>query len=939
MVLLMRILGPVEAEVDGRALALGRRRERCLLAVLLARLGQVVSTEDLIELLWGEDAPDSARRSLHAHVARLRRALADTGAELTGTAGGYLIRADPQTVDAYEFRALVQAARRSPVPVERARLLRRALDLWRGDALAELSESDLRTRICAEWDELRTQAVEERILADLDAGADDVVAELRGLVTASPSRERPVALLMLALYRTGRRAEALDAYQDNYRHLVAALGVEPGRMLDALHTAMLRDDPILDAPAQQVLQSTAAGPAAVPQELPSPVTGFAGRAGQLAELDRVRAGPVIAIVGAGGVGKTTLAVHWAHHVRAEFPDGQLYVNLRGFDPDGRPVAPGEALRGFLDALGVPAERIPAGVAGQAGLFRSLLADRRMLVLLDNARDAEQVRPLLPGTAGSLVVLTSRSQLTSLVATHGTQPLALDLLTEADARELLARRLGEGRLAAEPTAVTALIRACARLPLALAVAAARLRYDDFPIAAVVAELADAAQRWAALDAGEPATQVQAVLSWSYTVLPPDAAHLFRLLGLHPGPEISVASGAALAGRPAAETQRLLTTLRRASMLVESAPGRYAFHDLLRAFAADLGHRHDDGASRQTARGRLLDHYVATACAADHLLNPARNAMVIRFEPTTPECFADYRAAADWLTVEQPVLLAALPAAADHGFEARAWQLAWALHTHLVRRGDWAAGETAWRAALPCAVKLGHLPAQGLAHRLLGYALTLLLRYDEALDHLAAALTAYTEAGDQSGLGDTEYNISLLWSRQQIADRALQHAEHALAAYRLAGHRSGQAYALNSVGWHSAQLGDRRRGLDCCGQALELFREARDATGEAATWDSIGFFHSQKGDPDSAEPCYRRALDLFREQGDRYNEADVLNHLAEAQRAMGRTTAARDTWTAALDILLALDHPDAGNIRTALADLDQSGRTTGVGEPATHVTVMR
>jgi hypothetical protein len=378
------------------------------------------------------------------------------------------------------------------------------------------------------------------------------------------------------------------------------------------------------------------------QQLPAAVAHFAGRTGELATLTGLlrgraeRGGTVVisAIGGTAGVGKTALAVHWAHQVADRFPDGQLYVNLRGFDPSGSVMAPAEAVRRFLDALQVPPERIPVDLDAQAALYRSQLACKRMLVVLDNARDTVQVRPLLPGAPTCLVVVTSRGQLTSLVAVDGAHPLTLDLLTEAEARELLARRLGPDRIAAEPQAVEQIVGCCARLPLALSIAAARAEQSGFPLAALAGELAETGRRLDVLDAGDAAGQVRAVFSWSYTALSSAAARLFRLLGLHPGPDISAAAAASFAAVPPAETRRLLAELVRASLLTEHTPGRYAFHDLLRAYAVDVTHTHDPADQRRAAVGRMLDHYRHTAHTAERLLNPARDPIPLALLPPGP-----------------------------------------------------------------------------------------------------------------------------------------------------------------------------------------------------------------------------------------------------------------------------------------------------------------
>jgi DNA-binding SARP family transcriptional activator/tetratricopeptide (TPR) repeat protein len=937
---LFRLLGPVRLDLSGRIVELGPGKQRCLVAALLLAPAQPVPVDELVDRIWGARPPERVRNVLATYAARLRRILEPVGAPaLRYTSGGYLLDCRADRTDLHQARALVAQSRTAGQPGEVEWLLRRAAAYWRAAPVAGLA-GDWADRLRESLRRERIDVVTRWADAALATGhRREVIEELRRLVAVEPTAEEPAGRLIGALAAAGRNAEAVQQYLAFRTELEVTLGVSPSVELQTLYLTLLRTT----AEAGVRLATTAPAAAAVtvlgarPAQLPPDIAGFTGRDEALAQLQALITGSppgvVAAVTGLPGVGKTTLAVHWAHRVRPQFPDGQLYINLRGYEPNGGvPATASEALRGFLDALAVPPQRIPIAVAEQAALFRSLLADRRLLVLLDNARDAEHIRPLLPGTAGSFAIVTSRSQLTSLAATHGAAPVPLDPFSEAEARNLLAQRVGARRLAAEPEAAAALIRACARLPLALAVVATRLRHHDFTLAAVVADLTDATQRWQTLDAGDPATRVYAVLSASYVAQPSDAARLFRLLGLHPGPDISLAAAAALAGRPRTETQRLLTTLCRASMLTEGAAGRYTCHDLLRALAADLSERHDDEAGRQAARNRLLDHYLHSAYAADRLISPARADIVIALAPASPgshpESFADAQAAANWLTTEKAVLLAILFDAARAGTDARAWQLAWALDTHLRRRGDWAAGQAAWRAVLPVAKRLRDPAAEGLAHRLLAVALTPLLQYADAQHHLAEALRVYSAAGDDDGIGHTENMISRLWSLQQLPERALLHAERAVAAHRRGRDRVGKAYALNWVGWISGQLGDHPRGLDCCEQALELFRQLGDQPGKAATLDSLGFIHFQAGDPNQAVPHYREALEIFRTVGDRYNEADVLNHLAQAQRAMGEAPAAKRTWTRALDILVELDHPDAEDIRTALADLDEPQRSTRV-----------
>jgi hypothetical protein len=558
----------------------------------------------------------------------LRTVLGDKCAILA-QAPGYLLDLCGDGTDVQEAERLLTQGMRSAEPAEAARQLRQALSLWRGRPLADVTGVAWLEEQSERLDLLQLRIRQALSEARLAAGEHtQLVPELEEMAAGHPLDERIHEQLMLALYRSGRQADALAIYHRLRGTLDEELGIGPGQPLRDLEMAILRQDPALDAPVPAGVPAAPQVP--VPAQLPPAVPGFTGRGAELASLDMLAdygatvgqaaaaapAAPaamaICAVSGTAGVGKTALAVHWAHRVAGRFPDGQLYVNLRGFGPAGTAVDPGQALSGFLDALGVPAARIPADLDARAGLYRSLLAGKRVLVVLDNARSADQVRPLLPGSPGCLAVVTSRDQLAGLVATEGARPLPLDLLTTADARELLTQRLGEARVAAEPQAAGDIIAACARLPLALTIAASRAATNPgFPLAAVAAELGEACCALDPFHGSDHATDVRAVFSWSYRALSPEAARLFRLLGLHPGPDIPVAAAASLAAVPPARARMVLAELTRTHLLAEPAPGRYALHDLLRAYASEQAHAHETQSDRHAAVHRVLDHYLHTA----------------------------------------------------------------------------------------------------------------------------------------------------------------------------------------------------------------------------------------------------------------------------------------------------------------------------------------
>jgi tetratricopeptide (TPR) repeat protein len=660
---------------------------------------------------------------------------------------------------------------------------------------------------------------------------------------------------------------------------------------------------------------------------------FAGRAGALTVLARLaaeaggadgagRAMVISVIEGTAGIGKTALAVHFAHQVAGDFPDGQLYVNLRGFDPAGPPMTPAEAVRIFLDALGVRAGQLPASLDAQAGLYRSLLAGRRMLVLLDNARDAGQVRPLLPASPGCLVLVTSRSQLTGLAAAEGAMPLALDLLTGEEAKELLAARLGGDRLAADPAAAQELIGLCARLPLALAIAAARAATQPaLPLADLAAELRDAGGRLDALDVGDAAASVRAVFSWSYQQLDPAAARMFRLLGLHPGPAIAAPAAASLAGLPLRHARAALAGLTRAHLLAEQAPGRFTFHDLLRAYAAEQAQADEDDAARHTAVQRMLDHYLHTACPAALLIHPtSRTITPPPLQPgVEPQLLPDIGQAQAWFETERRVLMGVATQALEAGFYAHAWQIAWALGRFLDLLGHWDDWGAAEQIALAATERLGDRGAQAFAHWQFGWVRTRLGDPEDAHAHLEQALSIYTELGDRAGAADAHISFGVTLEKQGRDADALGHTRQALDLFTAAGDRAGQALALNGIGWLHIKLGDYRQALTSCGQALELFQELGYPRLEADIWDSLGYAHHHLGEYAESAACYQRALGLYREIGDRWGQAETLGHIGDTRQAAGHPNEARVAWEEALAILDDFRHPDAGQIRAKLADL--------------------
>jgi DNA-binding SARP family transcriptional activator/Tfp pilus assembly protein PilF len=933
----VRLLGPVDVIADGEARPVPGLRRKAILATLALHDGEIVSTDRLLEAVWGEAAPP-ALNTLQSNVSYLRRVLGSKAAILARPPG-YLLDLGDDGTDVRLAERLLRQGTQSADPCQAAAELRGALTLWRGEPLADVAGLAWLEEQAGRLDLLRQQIQRALCEARLAAGEHlDLVPELEQLIAGNPLDEHVHELLILALYRCGRQADALSAYQRLRRTLAEHLGIDPSQALRDLETAILRQDPSLDVPAPAAALLRSAPVAPVPAQLPPAVAAFAGRRAELDSLDTIvsqkapAAGNGVAVIitaiaGTAGVGKTALAVHWAHRAAAQFPDGQLYANLRGFDPAGPAVTPGRALRGFLEAFAVPPERIPAALDDQVALYRSLLAGKRVLVVLDNARDAEQVRALLPGSPGCLAIVTSRNRLTGLIARDGAYPLSLDVLTPREARELLARRLGARRTESEPGAVEEIITRCARLPLALTVAAARAAANPgFPLAHVAAEIREAAQVLDPFGSDDVATDVRAVFSWSYQALPADAARLFRLLGLHPGPDITVDAAASLAGAQRHRARVLLAELTRGHLLTESRPGRYVVHDLLRAYAAEQARIRDDDGARSAAVDRFLDHCLQVAHAAATLIDPyfapvaappAPRPGVVSGGPATAG------EALSWFTAERATLLAAVPLAAEAGSATQAWQLAWALSTYLLRQGLWTEQAAACNVGLDAARRAADTAGEAHALVLLGLGYGPSGRIREATPLLQTALRLLETIGG-CHRSQVRAHRTLSWVAEQQERHAdmLSHASAALELARSAGDVALEVMSLNDVGYSHALLGNYRQAISYCERSLAGSQEAGERNWESAAWDSLGYIHHQLGHHGQAISCYERSLDLDRELADLFNEAVTLDHLGDVHRSAGDMDAARWAWGQAVRTFDEIGHPGAGQIRAKLGGLDRS-----------------
>ena len=933
----LAILGPLLVHDGETQVDLPKGRLQVLLAVLLMHAGSPVAADALADMVWDGSPPAGAAVTLRSHVLRLRRALGPrVAARLVTQHPGYLLRAGEDEVDVLQFRGLCRdggAALREGSWARAEALLDEALGLWRGLPLADVPSELLLREEVPGLEELRLQAEEWRADAALRLGRhDQVVVRLQSLTAKHPLRERLHCQLMLALYRCGRQAEALAAYQYARRVLIEEVGTEPGQELRELHQQVLSADAILATPGQP---PAPAAKTAVPRELPVGVRSFIGRSGELSQLTKIldesgaeTPGTVIisAIAGTAGIGKTTLALNWAHQVAHRFPDGQLHVNLRGFDPSGTPTAPEAAVRGFLDALGVAPQQVPPDPRAQAALYRRLLADRRMLIMLDNARDERQVRPLLPASSGSLVLVTSRSQLSGLAVTDGARLLILDVLSHAEAVQFLTVRIGRARAAAEADAVGRIAASCACLPLALAVVAARAAArPGFSLSALADELRDGKSRMEALDAGDPTVSVRAVFSWSYQQLTSAAARMFRLLSLHAGPDISVPAAASLAATEQSETRRLLSELTGLHLITEHVPGRYSFHDLLRAYATSQALAGDSESERRAATRRVLDHYLHSAGHGAFLLSSTVEPVAL--DPpasgTVPERPAFPGDVLAWFDAEHLTLVAAVGLAAESGFDSHAWQLPWAMTTFLRKRGHWQEWAASQRTALAAATRLADVTGQAVSHRLLASAYDDLGDYEQALGCYNTALTLYRRLGDCCGEARIFAGLGMVAARQGRYSDALSYDERSLRLYRAAGDMAGEAVMLFGVGWDHGLLGDFEQARAFCQRALALNAQTGNRDIDAAIWDSLGYAEHHLGNLAQAAACYQRALGIIREFGDRWRETVTLTHLGDTRHAAGDPAGARAAWHQALSILEDLNHPDVAKVRARLASAPGSG----------------
>lgn len=877
--------------MGGRAVDVGTRRmQRRVLGLLLLHLNAPLTVERMIDLLWGADAPGSARGALQVHVSRLRSVLAAEhadrhGVRLLTATGGYLLEGAPELVDAHRFRSLCGRAREADDPATRGRLLGEALDLWSGPPLGDLATERIRCEHLAGWEDLRVSAVEWRAEAALAVGdPSGVLAELAAVRAGHPSRERLVELHMLALYRSGARAEALAEFERARDRLAEETGLDPRAELAELHARILRSDPTLDLR----VEPAPTGPA--PAQLPPVHYDFVGRDDELGHLDALltgrdaAAGAVVisTIAGVGGIGKTALAVHWSHRVRDRFPDGQIYLNLQGYSA-AAPLRPIDALVRVLTAFGVKGDKVPTEVEEATDLYRSVVADKRVLVVLDNAATAEQVRPLLPSNAGSLALVTSRDRLSSLIAKGGATRLTLGILPLDRSLELLARVIGADRAAAEPAASARLVALCGHLPLAIRITAALLlEQPDKSITAHADELA-ATDRLTALGiADDEQASVRAAFDQSYRGLTGEQAGLFRLLGLFPGEDVTSDGAASLAGTSPAEARALLDRLAAGHLVETTGSGRYTMHDLLAEYARNLCAAQDPPEARSAALVRLFDFYLSTSAAAMDQLHPgdSRSGLSGSVPP-----FPDQGTAAAWLDAERVSLLAMAGHDPAGDLARPTIELAELLFRYSDDRGHYNDGLTLHSHALTAARALGDDDALRGAHNLLGVAYMRLSRYERALEHLGEALSLVAP-DDPIAEAPVCNNIGIIYFRLGRYEDAQTYLRRAYEGHRAMDAQLNAVRSASNLAVVLGRLGRYHEALGHLRDTLDYHVSAGNRDREGLTLDNLAYFECRIGEYERATEHHLRALAIFQEMGNRLMEVNVLANLAVVLGRQGR-----------------------------------------------------
>jgi DNA-binding SARP family transcriptional activator/tetratricopeptide (TPR) repeat protein len=931
-----RLLGPVEVWAGDRPVEAGQPRQRAVLAALLVDAGQVVAWDTLVDRVWGQRPPRDAHGAVRANIARIRQVLArtdTTGEErigLTFRGGGYLLDADRDRIDLHRFRRLVnRAGAAERTDDQRVALLREAVALWRGQPLSGIG-GEWASRVRESWRREHLEATVAWARAELRVGHPGAVlgpvSELSG---EYPLIESVAAVLMRTLWALGQPADALDQYRRIRQRLVEELGTEPGEELRGVQQAILRGTSGTSGTAGAALPRDGDRPAgAAPAQLPVAPAGFVGREELIARLDALLtpgdgrpAG--VALVGQGGVGKTALALVAAHRVARRYPDGQLFLDLYG-DHRGHATPPEHVLDQLLRSLGVPPDGVPAGLAERAALYRSLLHDRKVLVVLDNAADSGQLAPLLPAGPTCALVVTSRNQLTVLTTEQAVHALPVDVLTRQEAIDLLAEVLGADRVRGDQDAAVRLVERCGRLPLALRIAAARLRIRPHrPLRDLAEDLADEGSRLSALTVEHQSRSVRAAFASSYHSLDDREARLFRLLGLHPGTTFGIDLAAATAGWPVERTRQVLDDLAAACLIAEAVDGRYAFHDLVRLYAAERASADDPAGERAGAVARLLDWYLAVAEVANKTLTPAHDkvAPVLRHRPARLPFPASRTEVLAVLDAERANLPRVVRYAAEHGHPRQGWQLAYLTYGFFEHRGQGVEGIETCRWGLaaaerdpdgPVALMAMHAgmarletgrPAEALAYleraldlraaagnpreeavtRInLGIAYRHLDRLDDALDSYRRAAALLSTAGDERAVSVCLLNLGCLHTARGEPTEGLAELRHALSIQRRIGDEQSAGYTLTSMGEAHLSAGDIAAAIDRLQDALALQQRIGDRHTAAASHDTLGRCHQALGDDRTALGHFRQALDIHRASGDHASatrtraDIDALSH---------------------------------------------------------------
>jgi tetratricopeptide (TPR) repeat protein/DNA-binding winged helix-turn-helix (wHTH) protein len=892
-----RLLGPVEVWVGGRRVDAGQPRQRAVLAALLVDAGRVVPTETLIARVWGQTVPEQARATLRTHLSRIRRLLEQAAestasvASLSRTSGGYLLQVDPDQIDLHRFRRLAGAA--GSFDGGAVESLRAALALWRGQPLSGI-EGEWAGRMREIWGRERVDTAIVWARAELAlANPGPVLASMAELAGDNPLVESVTEVFMLALHAAGRTSEALELYGRTRAQLAEELGTDPGPDLQLLHQSLLRGEISTTPP------TTPPTPAPglvrqLPRQLPAPPQLFTGRISELADLVKLHDASTVvitAIDGMAGIGKTALAVQAAHQILDRYPDGQLFIDLHGYTDAVAPIEPGQALDQMLRSLGVPGERIPTGLAERTGLYRSRLADQRILIVLDNAATETQLAPLLPGAPGCLVLVTSRRRLAGLDHTH---TLSLDTLPPADATALLRRSLEENRLAGQPPdLLTELVELCGRLPLAIRIAAARLRsHPTWDLAYLARRLHDQQHRLHELAAGQ--RSITATLDLSYHDLTPDQQRTYRHLGLHFGPDIDPYATAALLDTDLPEAGRMLDQLLEAHLLQEPAPGRYQFHDLTRAHATHTATRDEPHHHRQAALNRLLDYYRHTASMAMNTAYPyerERRPHVPPAHTPTPDQ-PNPTAALTWLNSELPNLLAAARHATECGRPTHLLHLSTILHRHLRTGGRSHDAIVLHRQALTTARAGGDQPAELDALVGLGHVLRVQGRSEEATDHYQQAVQLARATGEHARELDALVGLGDIHRLQSRYEQATEHYGQALQLARATGSQEDELEALVGLGYIRLTQGRYEQAADCFQQAVQLARATAHQSGELDALTALGHVHRLEGRYQQASDYYEPALQLAHATGHRNAEQTVLTGLGGLHRRQGHYDRATD-----------------------------------------------